>query len=812
MTTSIKLNSLRPLTSSEERLVPPPKPKPTTGDKASHSKTLWSRNNLESKRIQHLKKEFNGGLGVRFPYRFRKPKRELAERVTELYDESSTETRTNKEGKRAYLNPFGKEIWKYEDVDTYLSASTYTPKRLMVQATDSVLQQNTDVTWRRTKASGIVPLALRMADWAVGPENGWFKSAWRLPVVALPLQLLLAFPGANAPWEMDDVEDKYLDYVGYHWRWPKHAINPLDMGAIAGCPKKSSKPDRLSSKKRLLRPRQLVVLNEGKWIVDSSPSPDRQYIFISWVWSAFSTKGVDGKDDRSGLEKACFMAEDVTVKAGLDAYWLDKKCNAPQTEHEVLTADVNRMCDVIRGSKFVALLLPDNTSSRIEEWSQRMWTLPEGLLAPGDIHICTWLGKGTYRVKIRSKVDITSRYWKDESDESDEASERILAEHYAGTLTLSRLELMSIAITALSHRVSSRDFTGADMAYALMGLLHYRIEPDPSDDIFQVVARISLANDNDRLIERLVAMFPAPTDNIRKLFEVLGEVDQYNTRLWDVEPRCEVVGVGHEPNTVILNECRAVPIRWKRFPRMSYKRHQGMKKQIAELVVRSGAYWIVTGYSLAFTYIPFFISDTQQVFAELYKYMGLIIAVFIGVGLLLACLAPHAVHRLFGGAVLEAAPHLIGLEGIMPIEQLEKMIFGDSQGRLTYEPSSTPFGFQYRDPKLRLGREPAWIRKSRPEDASPPIQKDHHIFTLVDTGNLTVSIFQAKRPPTVALICGAEGGMLPAVLCSWRFANDCLYKETVIRVPTSTWEQTKAAGWLKLSLESQSALIYKRTG
>ena len=153
----------------------------------------------------------------------------------------------------------------------------------MVQATDSVLQQNADVTWRRSKARGIVPLALRMADWAVGPENDWFKSAWRLPVVALPLQLLLAFPGASAPWEMDDIGDKYLDYVGYYWKWPKHAINPFDMGVVAGCPKKSSKPDRLSSKKRLLRPRQLMILSDGKWIVDSNASPDRQYVFISWV-------------------------------------------------------------------------------------------------------------------------------------------------------------------------------------------------------------------------------------------------------------------------------------------------------------------------------------------------------------------------------------------------------------------------------------------------------------------------------------------------------------------------------------------------
>ena len=107
-----------------------------------------------------------------------------------------------------------------------------------------------------------------------------------------------------------------------------------------------------------------------------------------------------------------------------------------------------------------------------------------------------------------------------------------------------------------------------------------------------------------------------------------------------------------------------------------------MKKLIAELAVRSGVFWIVTGYSLAFTYAPFFISGPNS--DKLYIYLAGIIIIFVGVGLILACLAPHAVHRLFGGQVLESAPHLVGLEGTMPIDQLEKMIFGDSQGRLTY--------------------------------------------------------------------------------------------------------------------------------
>ena len=797
MATSVKVPAV------DENIFPLPEPKSATENKAHHSRTFWNRQNHESKPLRHLRKEFNGASGRRYPYSFRKPKRELEEKFIETYNKSFTETETSADGKRAYRNPFGKVIWKYEDVDTYLSSSNYAPRRLMVQATDSVLQQDTGATWRRSKARGNVPVALHMANWAVGPDIRWFNTAWRLPIVALPLQLLLAFPGANAPWETDDFEDKYLDYVGYYWKWPKHAINPLDMRVG---PKKYEKPNILSTKKRLLRPRQLIVLRDGKWSVDSNPSPHLQYLFISWTWSAFNTKDEKGNDVGLDLEKVCLMAENMTLQAGLGAYWLDKKCNAPKTERDLLTADINRMCDVIRGSKFVALLLPDDADYRKEEWGQRMWTLPEGLLAPGHIRVCTWHGKDDYRVSTMGKVEMTSEYWK---DESDEAPTRILAEHYAGTITLSRLELLSSAITALSHGVSSQDFTGADMAYAFMGLLHYRIEPDDTDDVFQVVARLSLTNDNDRLIERMVSMFPIPTANIRDLFKVFGEMDQYKTHLWDVEPRCQVVGVGDEPNTVILNECRAVPIRWKRFPRILYKRHQGMKKLIAELAVRSGVFWIVTGCSLAFTYAPFFISGSNP--DKLYSYLVGIIVIFVGVGLILACLAPHAVHRLFGGQVLEAAPYLVGLEGTMPIDQLEKMIFGDSQGRLTYEPSSTPFGFDNRDPELRLGREPAWIGDSRPDQASPPIYPDHHIFTLVDTGNLTVSIFQARKPPTVALICGAEGGMLRAVLCSWRFANDCLYKETVIRVQSSTWEQTKLAGWLKISLQSQGDLIYERS-
>ena len=131
-------------------------------------------------------------------------------------------------------------------------------------------------------------------------------------------------------------------------------------------------------------------------------------------------------------------------------------------------------------------------------------------------------------------------------------------------------------------------------------------------------------------------------------------------------------------------------------------------------------------------------------------------------------------RRLFGGAVLQTSPHLVGFEGVLPIRDLEKLMFGNYNGRLSYEASSTPFILHHRHPERREGMEPPWIRHDpgKPDIGIPPGQR---LFTLVDTNNLAVSIFTAQRPPTVALICGREGGMLRTVLCSWRFSMDCLY-------------------------------------
>ncbi|MCJ1380962.1 hypothetical protein MMC17_004071 [Xylographa soralifera] len=770
-----------------------------TKDKIIHFWNLHGGVSTAAIYYKHLTSQFNGGTGHKWPYKYTNPTRTLDQEDVATYAGDLGDH--GKNGKRPFLTRFGEVIWKYEDVDTYLSPSKSIPRRVIVQATVAARKDQSPVSWRRTEIKGTIPLALRIAEWSLSPTLSRTKSFFRQALVALPLQALLALPGANAPWEMTDVEESYLDYPGYHWKWPKHAINPLD--TREGDRKRYEKPEKLSSKQRLYRPRQLVVLQDEEWQVVENPPKDLQYIFISYHWDSFA-----GLADRVDI-----MAQYMCQKAGLKAYFQDWKCNAPKEQKDLLTADVNRMCDAIRGSQFVALLLPDGKLQRKRDWGRRMWTLPEGLLAPSKLQVCTWLRPDEYSVQFMGKVELTSQFWDEADKGSEEVPGRILAEHYEGLITLSRLELFSTAILALKARVTTNDFTGADLAYALMGLLHYRIDPDPTDDLFQVIARLSLANDNDRLIERLTSMFPKAIDDKEDFIKSIAEKDQYETHAWDIEPRCQVVGVGDEPSTVILSECRAVPIRWKRFPRMMYKRHQGQKKRIAELVIRSGAWWIVTGYGLAFTYAPIFLgwaelSDTIGRFLpgptpHYERWLWAAILLFICTGLVLSIFAPKSVRRLFGGAVLQAAPHLVAFEGTLPRADLERIVFGGDAKRLRYEPSSTPFSRDFRHPYIRRGIEPDWITQSQPELPIP----GHHWFTLVDTGNLCITVFQAKRPPTVAFITGAEGGMLRAVLCSWRFANDCHYRETVIRVPSNTWALCRPSAWVKVSLQSQDDLF-----
>lgn len=546
------------------------------------------------------------------------------------------------------------------------------------------------------------------------------------------------------------------------------------------------------------------------------------------------------------------MAQDITRQKGFGAYWLDEQCMsalaAGQTRSAALDYDVYTMCDVVRGSALVAILLGQDSQQARHGWGARLWTLPEGMLAPGDtLTWCHQQADGTLHYDDVHKIEMTSTFWtppaspsnllphgdqEDDLDGQDDWPVRTLAEHFSGVLPLTRLELLPSIINALHAQGWNNVNKGhSDLAYAVMGFLNHRIERNEDDTLFQSLARLSLGNDSDHIIERMISILPYPeardqhkleheVDN-SDLFSGLLYPDQFRTRLHDINPICDVVGVAHEDDTVIIDNCRAIHIRWKDFPRIQAQRRDGMRKLLASFFVVAGLYWLQWGLSLTFNWLPFWATsadgtsaDGQNISHKEALWLEWIVCSFLAVAVLLSTAAPFSVRRLFGGQIEKSTPAFVAFEGTLPLCEIEKIVFGNASGRLTWAPSATPLSALpgTRHPRERQGYEPDWV--THPERQRTSLQglvpPNHHLFTLVDTGDLTVTVFTAERPPTVALMCGREGGMVRAALCSWRFENDCLYKETVIRLPSTVSESATPKDWLKLCLLSQDRAKEKR--
>ncbi|MCJ1464434.1 hypothetical protein MMC07_003047 [Pseudocyphellaria aurata] len=751
---------------------------------------------------------FNGKSGWSRGHFYKKPNRQDVE--MNFYNGQTLEDVNKFE--HHHRDFYGRETYRPRDLLRYISPTDARPRRLIVQATPSAMAHSPAGDWRRKKLSGDVPMIFKLSEWALSPsdksENGHRKflgilnTLIRTCMVAPVLLTMLSLPFDQA-WANSDFQDTYNEFPNYFWDYPKYAKNRMDMQPIASLEEQRALQKEnlkdLSYKVRLRRPRQLVVFKDGVWRLHHDPHERRSYIFVSWTSQHF--KPWESQKDCNKIEQ---IARNQVREYGLSAYWLDVRCLASKPDSDLYNADVYRMCDVIRGAHLVCVVLPHLTDKYKREWGSRLWTLPEAMLSQrSEVKFCS-----PEEEKMLTKLDMTDEIWTTHDGQGE--ATRLLAEHYSSVLTLGRLELFAAALESLAAKRFTayiQDKDNVELAYALMGFLNRRVQLDGSENLFQALARLSLENDTDGLVERMICMFPDPDQSVNQIMSGLIGPDQYGARLWDIQPLCQVSGIGQN-NEIIVDQCRGVSIRWKAFPQMQYKRGFGLKRLLSEIILRAGVYTSGIGAALVISYsfslgVDLERGDDPDNDLEVAKDI-----IFLAIGglavlfsLLLACVAPSAVRRLFGGKIRDSAPWLIGFEGVMPIKELERIVFGNYRGRLTYEPSSTPFCERF--PHERLGREPSWVAAySNPQRvvSSPPLPLGHRFFTLVDTGQLTVSIFSAVRPPSVALICGREGGMLRTLLCHYERSNNCLYRETVMRMESMTLNKAQELGWIKLDL------------
>lgn len=464
------------------------------------------------------------------------------------------------------------------------------------------------------------------------------------------------------------------------------------------------------------------------------------------------------------------IAEAAARNAGVPAYWVGCSC---MPEPENMEEDVYRIGDVIRGahSMIIAVGRPSNglgaittTDEMLQQWGKRVWTFPEVLLSPAgkDIKVYT---RGTDLMSPipLAKNQFAARVWK-----NDALIARQLVDHYEGSLILNRLELVTLALECLQKRETTQYFPG-DHSYALMGLLRIRPKVDGTDSAFQAFARLSLANDSDQLLERLICVLPTSRSQPWHSMD-----DAYKAKLWDILPQdCSIAGIGHD-DTIILDGCRAANVRWKSFAPVAYNRIDSWKRFFAKKFLHTGGY-------------VFFIS------CILLKIPGktLIGAILMLYSLALMGLSPYLLRVLYLGKFWETQAWFFGFEGYMDIETIERQIFGGRLGRMNW----TAFGSTLsRHHKNEYGEcvadDPLVDPETRAlvERAKWSAPGEQKVFTLVDTATMTATLFTAARPPVAFLIAGSEGGMQRTIGCSYDWTTATLYRETVLRLETPAIE------------------------
>jgi hypothetical protein len=184
--------------------------------------------------------------------------------------------------------------------------------------------------------------------------------------------------------------------------------------------------------------------------------------------------------------------------------------------------------------------------------------------------------------------------------------------------------------------------------------------------------RLSLPQDNDRLMERLICLLPEHPDEPWNKMS-----DQYKSILWDIFPDVQVCGIG-ENNTVFVDGFKGAMVQWSSFSTVHTMKRLSWKRQIPILITTVSPLFLISGAFL------FAASHAAAIF-------------LIAVSCIILLAAPAYVPLLYKGKLYAVEPCLFGIEGYLPLPEIEEKIFGAKMGRLKWSPYGSPLSrHQYR--------------------------------------------------------------------------------------------------------------------
>lgn len=526
----------------------------------------------------------------------------------------------------------------------------------------------------------------------------------------------------------------------------------------------------------------ISVERVSDWEEAHATEPNMEYLFVAYTAEQFSHNSFED------MEELHRIAEAAARRARVRAYWIACSCMPDEDEQ---AEDIYRISDVVRGAHSLVVIIGPPTSDRrsgadtrtmLRHWASRMWTFPEVLLSPANHPISIYTRGGDLNNPWTTwKRNFAAEAWE------DAPTSRQLVDHYEGSIILSSLELVSVALQCLPKRHTNTWYDG-DMSYALMGLLRRRPKVNETDTAFQALCRLSLANDSNQLLERLICTLPRHMDQPWYTIE-----DFWDRHLWDIDPLCQVVGIG-EGDTVILSGAFGAPIRWKSFALVNLLLRNTVKRSVARVALRGVPAWFAFG---AFMLV---VSKSQGGSLAVVTVVGWL---FMGFSILVILLSPYLLRSLYVGKTWAAQPWLFGFEGYLDIGTIETNIFGGNLGRLRWSTYGSDLSRHANNGGECVGIDPTtdadvmqFVRNARESQYG-----ELKLFTLVDTNTLTVTLFRAVRPPVALLLCGSEGGMQRALLCSYDWKSQTLYRESVLRMDTLVLEKMSRVDRFRLGLK-----------
>ncbi|KAK6499023.1 hypothetical protein TWF481_011593 [Arthrobotrys musiformis] len=683
--------------------------------------------------------------------------------------------------------------------DRYLHHRTGGLRKLLISATEGVLHGPRTSTWRRTYVGSQADRKVRIANWIVDahtndntgalPNKGYTfagqcigrkyyrtestdeRQFWSCGRLARRM-----FNGLYAPTP--------YDYNGQAKAWEnKLENNEIERNAVV------DKPEY-----RFLKPHRLWFLEEphaegelgarlwpvAQWESTIGRGKPLKYVFLSFNLDQFD---LSNPVNVRSLHK---IAQAGARSAGVDAYWF--LMGGVQSLRELMFY-AQQSFDVIRGSQKLVIALGQPVTARegkqwsneklLRSWGKQIMTFPELLQSPSNTVYVYIRGKDFNTGQIISKSEVARCAWKDTYETQQ------LIGNYTGSPRLSRLDLATIAATCLYRQRANQCIFG-QFAYisALTGLLRIRHSISAGDTSFQAFARLSFGHDSDRLLERCVCTLPLypkqPWYDMR---------DAYGSSLADINPFCKVVGICDD-DTVIIDGAFSASIRWKSFLSIDTTAGSPWPRRLAIKAMQyNGLAFLI---ACILSGLSSYLIAQPEPGAERFS-PGRIALIAVGgiiflYNFVIWLRTPKLIREAYGGMPTDIPPILFGVEGYLNNATIEKAIFGGSFGRFKWSTNGSPLcRSRVNQHGERVGVDPALEDQSirdKIERAIYALPGEMRVFTLVDTYTMTVTLFEAVRPPVSLILCGEEGGMQRAIGCSYDWTTQTMYRETVLRVPT----------------------------